>query len=164
MSRSLLLAVLILTVCSVQSPASLGHEITAGDIRITHPWARASLSLKARNGVSYITVYNSGSRTDRLIGASTYIADRAELHTHEMKGDVMKMRPVEAVEIPAGGTVEFEPGGLHIMLLGLRTPLRKGMTFPMTLEFESAGDVDVDVVIEAGTARRGGTGHDGHQK
>ena len=52
-------------------------------------------------------MYNSGSRTDRLIGASTYIADRAELHTHEMKGDVMKMRPVEAVEIPAGGTVEF---------------------------------------------------------
>ncbi len=160
MNRILLPAALVLAVCSAQAPAALAHEATAGDIGIAHPWARASLSLEARNGAAYLTVRNAGSRTDRLIGASTHVADRAELHAHETENDVMKMRPVGAVEIPPGGTVALEPGGLHVMLLGLRTPLAKGMTFPMTLRFESAGEVDVEVTIESATARARDVGHD----
>ena len=161
-TRDLLLAVLILAVCSARSPAASGHEAVAGDIAIAHPWARASLSVKARNGTAYLAVRNSGSRTERLTGASTYIADRAELHAHETEGSVIRMRRVEAIEIPADGTVELAPGGPHVMLMGLRTPLVKGMTFPLTLVFESAGKVDVDVVIEAAATRRGETGHGGH--
>ena len=160
-TRDLLLAVLMLAVCSALGPAASGHEAVAGDLAIAHPWARASLSVKARSGAVYFAVRNSGSRTERLTGASTHVADRAELHVHEAEGSVMRMRRVEAVEIPPGGTVELAPGGLHVMLTGLRTPLVKGMTFPLTLVFESAGEVDVDVVIEAAAARRGGTGHGG---
>ena len=162
-TRNLLLAVLMLSAaCSARSPAASGHEAVAGDLTLVHPWARASLSVKARSGAAYLAARNSGSRTERLIGASTHIADRAELHVHETEGNVMKMRRVEAIEIPAGATVELAPGGPHVMLMGLRTPLVKGMTFPLTLVFESAGEVVVDVVIEAAAARPGETGRDGH--
>lgn len=160
-TRDFLLAVPILAVCSAWVPAASGHEAAAGDVAIAHPWARASLSVKARNGAAYLAMRNSGSRTERLTGASTHVADRAELHAHETEGDVIGMRRVEAIEIPAGGTVELAPGGPHVMLMGLRTPLVKGMTFPLTLVFELAGEVDVDVVIEAAAARRGETGHGG---
>lgn len=161
--RSLIFAALTL-VPALQGLTAWAHDAKVGDLTISHPWARASLSAKVRNGASYLTLHNSGSNTDRLIGASTHIADRAQLHTHEMKGDVMKMRRVEVVEIPAGGTVEFKPAGFHIMLMGLRTPLRKGRSFPMTLKFEMAGEVDVEVIIESGTAGSGGMGHGGHMK
>lgn len=164
-TRDLPLAVLMLAVvCSALGPAASGHEAVAGDVAIDHPWAPASLSVKARSGAVYFAVYNSGSRTERLTGAATHVAGRAELHVHEAEGSVMRMRRVEAIEIPPGATVEFAPGGLHVMLTGLRTPLVKGMTFPLTLVFESAGEVDVDVVIEAAAARRGETGHGGRAK
>ena len=71
----------------------------------------------------------------------------------------MKMRQVDAIEVPAGQMVEIKPGGFHIMLMGLRTPLKKGLTFPMTLKFEIAGEVNVEVVIVSGTAGGGGMGH-----
>ena len=164
-TRDLPLAVLMLAVvCSALGPAASGHEAVAGDVAIDHPWAPASLSVKARSGAVYFAVYNSGSRTERLTGASTHVAGRAVLHVHEAEGSVMRMRRVEAIEIPPGATVELAPGGLHVMLTGLRTPLVKGMTFPLTLVFESAGEVDVDVVIEAAAARRGETGHGGRAK
>ncbi|MBH63112.1 MAG: hypothetical protein CL569_11840 [Alphaproteobacteria bacterium] len=140
------------------------HDVKHGDITISHPWARASLSAKVKNGVSYMTLRNSGTESDRLIGVSTFVADRAELHAHEMKNNVMKMKHIEAIEIPAGGEVELKPGGLHVMLFGLRTPLQKSRTFPMTLEFESAGEVDLEVVIEAGASRGEGANHKMHKK
>ena len=141
----------------------VGHEVNHNNITISHAWARASPSVQAKNGVSYMTLHNGGASIDRLIGVSTFIADRAELHAHEMKNNVMKMRHIKAIDIPAGGTVELKPGGLHVMLFGLRTPLQKGRKFPMVLQFESAGEVDLEVVIES-VASRGSDPHKTHKK
>ena len=71
-----------------------------------------------------------------------------ELHQMQMQGDVMRMRQVDAIDIPANKSVALEPGGLHIMLVGLKAPLKEGDRFPMTLTFEKAGEVKVDVVVE----------------
>ena len=164
MFRPFIFAAAVLAACVIEPLDVQAHEIMHGDIKISHPWARASLAAKVRNGVSYMTLHNSGTGNDRLIGVSTHIADRAKLHTHDMKGDVMKMRPIDAIMIPKGGMVELKPGGLHIMLFGLRTPLKKELSFPMRLKFESAGEVDIEVFIEAGTSSGGPEDHRKHMK
>jgi len=80
---------------------------------------------------------------DRLVEAATPVAKKASLHTHTMEGDIMKMRPVKAIEVSPGKSTVMKPGGLHIMLMGLKAPLTQGETFPLTLSFETAGSVDV---------------------
>ena len=162
MFRTLVFAATLLATHVLVGSGAHGHDITSGDIKISHPWARASLAAKVRNGATYMTVHNLGTRSDRLLGVTTHIADRAELHAHEMKGNVMKMRPLDAIDVPAGGMIELKPGGLHIMLFGLKTPLRKGLSFPMRLKFEAAGEVDLLVVIEAGTSSGSREGHRKH--
>jgi copper(I)-binding protein len=77
------------------------------------------------------------------------VSRTVELHEMKMDGDVMRMRQVAAVDVPAGGSVALEPGGLHVMLLGLKAPLKEGDRFPMTLRFEKAGEVKVEVHVEA---------------
>jgi copper(I)-binding protein len=83
-----------------------------------------------------------------LVSANSPIAAKAELHTHVMLGEVMKMQQVESVAIPAGGDVKFAPGGNHVMLFGLKKPLVAGEYFPLTLVFEKSGAVDVEVKVE----------------
>ena len=162
MIRTFVFAAILLAAHVLTGPGAFGHDVTSGDIKISHPWARASLAVQVRNGATYMTIHNSGTGSDRLLGVTTIIADRAELHAHEMKGDVMKMRPLDAIEIPAGGKIELRPGSLHIMLFGLKTPLKKGLSFPMRLKFEAAGEVDLMVVIEAGTSSGSREGHREH--
>jgi len=122
-------------------------EIAAGALVIQHPWARATAA-SAKAGALYLTVINSGTEADRLTGVTTDVAARCELHLSKTSGDVMTMRMVENVEVPAGGSAAFAPQGAHIMLLGLKAPLKKGMHFAATLHFEKAGDVAVDVVVQ----------------
>ena len=83
------------------------------------------------------------------MAATTAVAKSVELHTMSMEGDVMKMRQLDAIELPKGAMVELKPGGLHLMLMGLKAPLKAGDTFPMTLRFEKAGEVVVTVKVEA---------------
>ncbi|HYZ40658.1 MAG TPA: copper chaperone PCu(A)C, partial [Stellaceae bacterium] len=85
---------------------------------------------------------------DRLVSASTPAAKKAELHTMSMQGMVMKMRPLAGLDIPAGQPVALKPGGEHIMLLGLKQPLREGQSFPLTLDFAKAGQRTVTVSVE----------------
>ena len=94
---------------------------------------------------------------DRLTAASSPVAKKVELHTMSMEGAVMRMRPLAAIDIPAGQTVTLSPGGMHIMLLGLTQPLHQGQSFPLTLSFEHAGPLQVTVAIEkAGAMEPGG--------
>lgn len=139
----------------------LAHDVTKGDLHIDHPWSRATAP-SAPNGGAYLTIENKGAMPDRLLAARGDVAGRIELHTHNMVDGVMQMRPVEAIEVPAGGKVELKPGGLHIMLLGLKAPLAKDQRFPLTLVFERAGEVAVDVVIDAAGAAAPTTGHMKH--
>ena len=126
--------------------STLAHEYAQGDIRIVKPWSRP-LPAVSTNGAAYMTVMNQGNAPDRLVSVSTPAAMKAELHNHTMEGGVMKMRRVEAVDIVPGKASILEPGGLHVMLMGLERPLVDGESFPLTLNFERAGSVEVEVMI-----------------
>lgn len=118
----------------------------AGDIDIQNPWARASAG-PAKAGAAFMDISNGGA-ADRVTGASADVAEVVELHTHIKDGDVMKMRRVEFIDVPAGGAVQLQPGGLHVMFMGLTAPLEEGESFPLTLTFENAGDITVEVVVQ----------------
>ena len=135
-----------LTISLLGLGASIAHDFTVGDIQIEHPWSRP-LPAVSTNGAAYMTIYNRGGKDDRLVSVSTQVAQRAALHTHLHEGGLMKMRPVPSVEIPAGGSATFKPGGLHMMLVGLKRPMTEGLKFPLTLLFERAGQVEVTVTV-----------------
>ena len=130
----------------VLSGAASAGEHTPGDLSITGPWS-FELPPVSPNGAAYFRIENHGQVSDRLVSAQSPIAGRAEFHTHEMDGGMMKMRRVPSVEVPAQSEVTFEPGGLHVMLPGLKKPLVAGERFPLVLEFEKAGTIEVSVEI-----------------
>ena len=137
--------------CLLVTNGAMGQT---GQLEIRAPWARATPG-QAQNGAAYLTIVSP--TTDRLTGASSPVAKKAELHTMSMEGGVMRMRPLTAIDIPAGQTVTPRPGGTHIMLLGLTQPLREGQSFPLTLSFDHAGPRQVTVAIEkAGAMGPGG--------
>lgn len=143
--------------------AVAAHDFELGGLTLDHPWARASAGPVA-NGAAFLLIENAGE-ADRLVAVGGDVAEHVELHTHEMEGDVMKMRRVEAVEVPAHGSAVLRPGSYHIMLLGLKQPLREGERFPLTLTFEKAGTITVEVAVEGvgSMGPHGGAGHDaGH--
>ena len=114
-----------------------------------------------------MTLEIMGEEPDRLIGGSSPVAEKAELHTHIMEGGVAKMRPVDAIEVAAGTPTVLEPGGLHLMLIGLNQKLEEGATMPLTLVFENAGEVTLEVPIKGmaggmGAAGHGATDHGSH--
>ena len=123
------------------------HEFKVGAIAVSHPYARATVPGQPAGG-GYLKLENKGD-ADRLLSASAGVAGSVELHTMSMDGDVMRMRQVDSIALPAGKTVELKPGGLHIMFMGLKAPLKAGDSFPMKLKFEKAGEVTVDVKVEA---------------
>lgn len=147
-----LLAFLLLAVMAIGAPA-LAHEYKLGDLVIDHPWARASAG-DAKNGAAYLSIANDGSASDRLIGAASR-AGHAELHNHVSEDGVMKMRAVDGVDLAPGEKVALEPGGLHVMLMGLAEPLVEGESFPLTLTFEKAGSIDVEVKVEGVASMHG---------
>jgi len=113
-------------------------------VKVEGAWARPTVPGQ-QGGGGFLTITSSAG--DRLVGGSTPAAQRFELHTMAMKGDVMEMRQLEAIELPAGKAVEFKPGGLHVMFIGLAQPLALGSKVPVTLKFEKAGEVKVDFEV-----------------
>lgn len=118
----------------------------SGVIQIETPWARESPPAM-ENGAAYMTLVNTGKEADRLISASGDVAKTIELHTHLHENNVMVMRKVDAIEITPGKPTQLQPGGLHIMLIGLKKPLVAGQTFPLTLKFEKAGEATTQVIV-----------------
>jgi len=96
----------------------------------------------------FLYVANTGAEADHLLGVSTDVAERCELHLSGTSGNVMTMQMVDKVEVPAGGSASFAPMGAHVMLMGLKAPLKKGTSFPAILHFEKAGDVSVEVTVQ----------------
>jgi len=137
-------ALLLVALCATPPAA---HETGAGALHVTQAWARATAG-SVKVGAAYLTVTNEGAGMDRLVGAATPVAAKAELHTVVMEGGVMSMRPVEAVEVHPGEPAVLQPGGIHIMLMGLKRPLKEGETFPLQLTFEQGGNVDIEVVVQ----------------
>ena len=132
------------------SAAALAHGSSVGDINVGHPYATPSLA-GTRTGAAYIaTLENAGTQPDRLLRASTPLAASVEMH--EMKLDangVMRMREIDAIVVAPRQPIRMRPGmGMHLMLIDLKQPLKEGDTFPMTMEFERAGKVEVKVVVQ----------------
>ena len=137
------------------------EETRLNDLRIHDPFARATAPKQPAGG-AYITIENKGRANDALVGASSPVARSVEIHTMAMEGNVMKMREVGRVEIKAGERIEMKPGdGYHLMLMGLKQPLKAGESFPVTLVFEKAGKTDVKVTVRDAAAGHGGM-HHGH--
>ena len=145
---------------SPAAPAATAQEARAGDLAVQQPWTRAAG--QGATGAGFLSISNRGAAADRLLSATTPAARAVELHTMLRDGDVMRMRAVEAVEIPPGQTVALRPGGLHMMLVGLSRPLREGETVPVTLRFERAGEVRVDLAVQAAGAREPTAAHHRH--
>ncbi len=157
--KSFLLAALL----GCTSLLAQAHEYDLGAIHIVHPWARATPP-GAQTAGGFLKLENKGG-ADRLLSASAGVSEIVEVHEMSMDNNVMKMRKLDAgLELPAGKTVELKPGSFHIMFINLKAPLKQGDKFPLTLKFEKAGTLKVDVAVEAMTASSApAAGHDhGH--
>ena len=102
----------------------------------------------ASTAVVYLDLHNAGAGADKLVGARTAVAERVEIHTTEMDGTTMRMRTQAALELPVGGSIEMHSGGTHLMLIGLRQPLRAGTQFKLTLLFAHAAARDAEVTVQ----------------
>ena len=141
------------------SPAAFAADVKAGDLVITQPWSRATPG-GAKTGAGYLTIENKGSAPDRLVAVSGDVAGRIEVHEMAVNNGVMTMRPLEkGLVIEPGKTVALAPGGYHLMLMELKSPLKQGDKLPVTLEFEKAGKVAVTFEVQAvGAKGPGGEG------
>jgi hypothetical protein len=132
----------------MRAEVPMDHHSKTQGVVIDDPWARATPG-RSGNGAAYFKVTNHGKAADRVVAAVSPVARRAELHAHIKEGGVMRMRKVAGVDLAPGASAVFEPGGYHVMLMGLKEPLKQGARFPLTLRFEKAGDIDVTVTVGA---------------
>ena len=141
--------------------ALAAHDYQLGELRIVHPFA-APTAPGLSQGVVYLDLHNQGGQPARLLGARAHIAATVELHQHLHDGALMRMRPIEAIELAAGELLRMRPGaaGYHLMLLDLKAPLREGERFPLWLRFEGHREQRVEVWVEAAAA--GSHAADGH--
>ena len=156
--RNALLSLGLLTLVTSNGMA----QTSPPTISVENAWSRATTS-SATSGAVFLTIVDHGA-PDRLIGANTPVASKAELHQTTMQNNIMQMRPVDGLVISGQGPVTLAPGGYHVMLMGLKQPLQQGQTFPLTLSFEHAGPVQTSVIIEGagagGPVQSSGPGHD----
>lgn len=168
MPRLLAAALAVLLTLSTAPGSADEPAAKLGALRIEAAWARPTAAAAA-NGAAYFTIHDEGTEPDRLIKAGSPAAGMVELHTHLVEGNVMRMRPVEAIEVHPGTPTVLQPGGLHVMLMGLKAPLKEGERMPLTLTFEKAGTVTIEVPIQrrapgsSGSPMPGpGMGHKSH--
>lgn len=142
-----------LCLCMGTLTAASAHQYKAGELDIIHPWSRATLK-GARVAAGYMTIVNHSGQADRLLGVSSELSDKAEIHLMEMQDGLMKMRPVpEGVEIAPGAEITFRPGSYHIMFIDITRGLEQGKSFKGRLVFEKAGTVEVDFAIDSAAAK-----------
>ncbi|MFN9749593.1 MAG: copper chaperone PCu(A)C [Burkholderiales bacterium] len=134
----------VLCVSSMMAEAIDGSQV--GLLTIEEPYARATAAGQSV-GAGYFKMVNKGKTEDKLVSVTADVSASVELHTMVMEGDVAKMREVKEITLPAGQSVNLKPGGLHVMFLGLKAPLKEGSRFPATLKFEKAGEVKVDFQV-----------------
>ena len=143
--RTALLSAAALTL--IAAGPAVAHEASSQGVTVAHPWVRATPG-GATVGVAFLEIKTSEGVTDKLVSAASPVAGRAELHTHIMDGEIMKMRRVDGMTLAPGSTVVFGPHGNHVMLLDLKGPLTEGDLVKLTLVFEKAGSVEVEATVE----------------
>jgi copper(I)-binding protein len=136
------------------STTAMATDYKAGSLAISGPWSRATPK-GAQTGVDYMTIKNSGTTSDRLIGGSVDVADDFELHVMTIENGIARMRELSEIEIKPGQAIEFKPGGSHVMFVNLKNPLSKGEHINGTLVFERVGKVQIEYSVEGIGAQRG---------
>lgn len=148
MNRKTCLLVAAVALAALAAPAAFAADYKAGAIEIDNPWAPLPPH-GASVAAGYMTLVNTGSTPDRLVGATSAVAGKVEIHEMTMTDGVMKMRPLkDGVELKPGQTVELKSGSYHLMMEGLKQPLKIGEKIKGTLTFEKAGPVDVEYTVE----------------
>jgi len=166
MTMRLATTLMLATLTGAASPAfaHAGHHAVARQaIAVTNAWARETAPAQV-NGGGFLTITNKG-QADRLVSASSTVAPTVQLHTMSMDGGVMRMRELpDGIPVPAQSVVELKPGGMHIMFIGLKAPLKPGQSVALTLRFEKAGVVKVAMPVSAiaDMGQNMGGGHDHH--
>ena len=141
---------ILLSACNSapETEATTEAKASSSQIAIAGPWSRETAEGQDAGG-AFMKITNSGTATDRLTGGSTPVAGEVQIHTVDMTDGVMHMRQLEdGLEIPAGGSVTLKPGSFHIMLMQLEQPLKQGETVPVTLTFEKAEPVEVELAVQ----------------
>jgi periplasmic copper chaperone A len=149
-----LIAIAGMAIAYFVSAAAMATDYKAGSLAISSPWSRATPK-GAQAGVGYLAIKNNGTTPDRLIGGSIVVAENFELHSMVMENGIAKMRELKDVEIGPGQTIEFKPGGSHVMFVDLKHPLSKGEHVKGTLVFEHAGTVQIEYDVGGIGAQRG---------
>jgi periplasmic copper chaperone A len=122
------------------------HKFKVGQLTIDHPYTRSTAPGQKVAG-GFMKIENKGT-ADQLISASSPVAGEMQLHTMAMDGNVMKMREVKSIDVPANGSVELKPGGLHLMFIDLKSPLKASESVPVKLKFQKAGEVEVKMPVK----------------
>lgn len=153
----------LLTACIFLTSVSAhaNHDVKVGSIKIEDPYTRATVAGQKVGG-AFLKIENKGA-ADKLVAASSPVAKEVQLHSMSMEGNVMKMRELKVIDVPANSEVKLQPGGLHIMLIDIKAPLKKGDTVPVKLKFEKAGEVEVKFHVKDERPAHGEPGHD-HSK
>jgi copper(I)-binding protein len=145
-------SILFACIFSLNVGVAATEPFKAGPLEIDHAWSRATPK-GAKVGGGYLTIKNTGTDPDRLVGGTTSAAGKLEIHEMSMDKGVMKMRPVtDGVVIKPGETVELKPGSFHIMMMDLKQPFERGKPFKASLTFEKAGPVEVEFTVVAAGA------------
>ncbi|MGO1461136.1 MAG: copper chaperone PCu(A)C [Marinobacter sp.] len=136
-------------ILSIFTTVAMAHEYSHGEVYIDHPWSRPTPP-GASMGVGYLVIRNHGNSDITLIGASTPRADEVSIHETLMKDGVMRMQPLESgLGVASGETVELKPHSYHLMLEKLVKPLKEGERVPLTLEFEGAESMEVELNVQS---------------
>jgi Uncharacterized protein conserved in bacteria len=161
MSMTIAIVGITLPSCWLAAAPARADEVRAGDLVISQAWSRATPG-GAKIGGGYLTIENKGPAPDRLIGGSADVAGRVELHEMATSNGVMTMRPLDkGLAIEPGKTVKLAPGGSHLMLFDLKSPLKQGEQVPVTLEFETAGKVKLSLDVQGVGAQAPGGANTG---
>ncbi|MDO6708646.1 copper chaperone PCu(A)C [Photobacterium sp. 1_MG-2023] len=140
--KSLLMATALFT-----TGLASAHEFEAGQLHIDHPWSKEVPPMSSV-AAAFFSVENHGDQADTLLRAESPIAGKVELHEHAHENGMMKMRQVKDVQVAAHATQMLKPGGYHVMMFNLKSVPKLGETFPLTLYFQHAGKVEVEVKVE----------------
>ncbi len=156
-SNTLLKALLISTVGFGLAGIAQAQSAKVGSVQIENAYTRSTVPGQMAAG-GFMKIENKGA-VDQLISASSPVAGEVQLHEMAMEGNVMKMRQVKEVVVPAGGAVELKPGGMHLMFINIKAPLTAGETVPVKLKFAKAGEVEVKMPVNALGAQGGAIKH-----
>ena len=138
--------VLGITLSNATLAQNVSQSVTTNAIKVENAYTRATMPGQQVAG-GFMKIENKAGPADQLISASSPVAGEVQLHEMSMEGNVMKMRQVKDIAVPAGGSVELKPGGLHLMFMNIKAPLSAGETVPVKLKFAKAGEVEVRMPV-----------------